>query len=134
LTIAVNRSLSLLFLIATSAIVLWRTYAVKAGAPAPKIRTIPALEAISEVVGRATEMGRPVHFTSGVGKIDDEFAPQTIAATGILGHLAKMCAEYDASLVVSVSPTLVFPVQQEAVRMGYAEAGKIDKYSEDQVR
>jgi hypothetical protein len=129
-----NKTLSLFWILLTACVVLWRMSAAKNGGPLPTIRKIPALEAIPEVVGRATEMGRPIHFTSGVGRIDDEFAPQTIAATQILEHIAKMSAEYNADLVVSVSPTLVFPVQQEAVRTGYALAGKIDQFSEDQVR
>ncbi|MDP2859372.1 MAG: hypothetical protein Q8P50_15550 [Bacillota bacterium] len=134
MNLAMNKVLSLLFLIVSGAVILRQISLVKRGGPLPTIRKIAALEAISEVVGRATEMGRPVHFTSGVGKIDDEFAPQTMAATEILSNLARLCAEYGAKLLVSVCPTLVFPVQQDAVRHGYALAGKIDEYSEDQVR
>ncbi|MCL4424775.1 MAG: hypothetical protein M1553_04855, partial [Firmicutes bacterium] len=35
----------------------------RAGLPIPAIRKLAGLDAIDEAIGRATEMGRPVHFS-----------------------------------------------------------------------
>lgn len=122
------------FLIASSVWVLWQIRRTQAGGPLPEIRKIAAIEAIPEVIGRAVEMGRPVHFTSGVGKINDEFAPQTIAATEILSHITKLCAQYDAQIVTTVAPALVLPIQEDAMRSGYSQAGKPEEFNPDQIR
>ncbi|MGE5652990.1 MAG: DUF6754 domain-containing protein, partial [Bacillota bacterium] len=44
---------------------------------APKIRRIAGLDSIEEGLGRATEMGRPVHYTPGLSDITADTAPQT---------------------------------------------------------
>ena len=44
------------------------------------IRKIPGLDAIEEAIGRATEMGRPVHYCPGIGGISAVEAPQTFRA------------------------------------------------------
>ena len=49
------------------------------GSWTPKIRRLAGLDAIEEAVGRATEMGAPVHFSPGIGNISDDSAPQTFA-------------------------------------------------------
>jgi hypothetical protein len=131
---AMQRSFTLALLVISVGVILWQIQKTKAGGPLPQIRKIAALEAIPEVVGRAVEMGRPVHFTSGVGRLDDEFAPQTLAATEILSHITKLAAEYDAEIVTTVAPALVLPVQTDAMRQGYALAGKQEQFSESQVR
>ncbi|MDP2873164.1 MAG: hypothetical protein Q8P31_11595 [Bacillota bacterium] len=128
------RSLTLFMLVVGCGWILWQIQRTKSGGPLPKIRKIAAIEAIPEVIGRAVEMGRPVHFTSGVGKIDDEFAPQTIAATEILSHISKLCADYDAEIVTTVAPALVLPIQEDAMRAGYTMAGKPENFSPDQIR
>lgn len=132
---AINRLLTLALVAGSMAVMIWQIAKARAGGPLPQIRKIAALEAIPEVVGRAVEMGRPIHFSSGFGRIDDEHAPQTLAATEILGHISKIAAEYDAQIVTTVCQALVLPVQADAMRQGYAMAGKQEKFSEDnQVR
>ena len=126
--------MSLAFLVFTTAAVLWYIARTKAGGPLPEIRKIAALEAIPEVVGRAVEMGRPVHFTSGVGRINDDFVFKDTAATEILSHISKICAEYEADIVTTVAPALVLPIQEDAMRQGYAAAGKPDAFTGDQIR
>ncbi len=128
----INKSITFMFVIGFSAIVYYSIS--KAKQTLPGIRRIEALEAISEAVGRATELGRPLHFTTGIGAVTDEFAPQTLAGLRILSYTSKMCAEYDCNIINTVMPPLVLPLAQEMVKQGYAEAGKIDYYRDDMVR
>jgi len=90
-----------------------------------KIRKIPALEAVSEVIGRAVEQGRPVHFTSGgTGSLSDALAPQLLAGVGVLSHISKTCAELDAKLVVSeVHPDLL-PLVVSTIETSYQIYGR----------
>jgi len=94
------------------------------------IRRIAGLEAVQEAVGRATEMGKPVLFVPGIADIDDI---QTIAAVTILGRVATMVAEYDASLLVPCSRSLVMSTAQEVVKEAYLEAGRPDAYRRENI-
>lgn len=100
----------------------------------PHIRRIAGLDSIEEAVGRATEMGKPVHFSPGIGGITDEVAPQTFAGMEILGFVTELTAKYNTELIVSIRTPVVFPIAQEIVRQGYLAAGKPDMFKEDTVR
>jgi hypothetical protein len=95
------------------------------------IRRIAGLEAVQEAVGRATEMGKPILYVPGIADIDDI---QTIAAVTILGRVATMVAEYDASLLVPCSRSLVMSTAQEIVKEAYLEAGRPDAYHRENIR
>jgi hypothetical protein len=99
-----------------------------------KLRAIAGLEAIEESVGRATEMGKPVHFTPGLGDIVATNAAETFAAMEILAYVTNLAAKYNAQLVVTIRQPNVFPLAQESVRQGFLAAGKPDMYREDTVR
>ncbi|MGH7369308.1 MAG: DUF6754 domain-containing protein, partial [Candidatus Methylomirabilaceae bacterium] len=59
------------------------------------LRRIAGLDAVEEAIGRATEMGRPILYLTGS---DDMSSLSTIAATVILGQVAKRTAVYDTQL------------------------------------
>lgn len=107
------------------------TQRAKAGAPVPPIRKIPGLEAVDEAIGRATEMGRPVHFTTGLGGVD---SAATFAGWAFLGHIAKQCALYDTKLINTNRYYVVMTVCEEIIRQGYLEAGRPDAFNPDDVR
>lgn len=92
------------------------------------LRRIPGLNAVDEAIGRATEMGKPIYFLTGrLGMA----SVSTIAATTILGEIAKRVAQYDAQLRVPHTDPIVMAVCQEIVREAYIEAGRPDAYQED---
>src|SRR3990172_2293367 len=77
------------------------------------LRKIGGLDAVDEALGRATEMGKPVlfvHGLTGMGSIS------TIAATSILGRIARKIADYDANLKVVNNNPIVMSVSQEVVK------------------
>lgn len=103
----------------------------RAGLPLPEIKRIPGLEAFDEAVGRATEMGRPVHMTNydeGIGTED------TFAYWSYMAYVAKLCAQYDTRLIVTDSSYLCNAVHQDIVRQAYLEAGRPDAFNPDDIR
>ncbi len=89
------------------------------------IRPIAGLEAVNDAIGRATEMGRPILYITGLGGISDI---ATIASMLILGHLAKRTAAYETPIIVPCNDPLVMTAEREIVHQSYIEAGKPDAY------
>jgi hypothetical protein len=102
---------------------------IKAGRK-PFIRKIAGLEAVTEAVGRATEMGRPILFVPGIQDMNDI---QTVAGVTILGHIGRTVAEYDSQLVVPTSRALVMTTARETVKEAYLAAGRPDSYDENNI-
>ena len=94
------------------------------------IRPIRGLQAVEEGIGRATEMGRPILYTSGVGDIR---APGVLASIGILGWVAELVARHGASLVYPVNNAYNLAIGQEVVRDAYLRAGRPDEYRDEMV-
>jgi hypothetical protein len=94
------------------------------------VRRIAGVDAIEDAVGRSTEMGRPVLYVTGVEEAQDI---QTIAGLLILGHVAKITAEYDTEIRVANAFPLTMVVAEEMVRQGYANAGRLDAHKPENV-
>ena len=94
------------------------------------IRKIAGIDAIEEAVGRSTEMGRPVLYVTGTEDINDI---QTIASLLVLGHVAKMVAEYDTEIKVANFFPITMTVAEDIVRQGYARAGRSDAHKPENV-
>lgn len=109
--------------------VLWYIAQAKAGKNL-YVRRIAGLDAVSEAVGRATEMGRPVYYICGIQDMDNV---ETIAGTTILGQVAKLTAEYDAELQVPTARSLVMVTCRETVKEAHLSVGRPDSYREDNI-
>lgn len=121
--------------IVVMAIVVFATLTMaKNGTWVPKIRKIAGLDSVEEAVGRATEMGAPVHFTPGLADVTADTAPQTFAGLEVLGFVTELTAKYNTELIVTIRIPNVFPLAQEIVRQGYIAAGKPDMFKEDTVQ
>ncbi len=94
------------------------------------IRRIAGLDAVEESVGRATEMGKPILFVSGIGGVG---APATISAMNILGEVAKKTAQYGTALIVPNSDPVVFTIAREVVKEAHTRVGRPDTYKADNV-
>ncbi|MFA5795031.1 MAG: DUF6754 domain-containing protein [Candidatus Brocadiia bacterium] len=94
------------------------------------IRHIPGLDAIEETIGRATEMGKPILYVNGLLGMD---SLSTIAATSILGKVARKVANYDSQIQVPCYDPIVMSVCQEVVKEAYVEAGRPDAFKEDNI-
>lgn len=112
------------------AIVIATIYWVRGRAEEVYIRPIAGLEAVNDAIGRATEMGKPIVYVSGLSGIGDI---ATIAAMLILGHLSRRSAAYETEILVPCQDPLVMTTEREIVRQAYTEAGKPDAYRPDNI-
>jgi hypothetical protein len=99
----------------------------------PVIRPIPAIEALDEAVGRAVELGRPVHFSTGMSGLDNAFAPQTIAGLSIMKEVAKLCGEYEVPMRYTATRSYMIPIAEDIIKSSYLTCGKPEMYSPDSV-
>ncbi len=92
-----------------------------------RIRRIPGLDAIEEVVGRSVEMGRPIFDIIGMGSFTDNYATQTVAGLSILSYVSTLCARLGAKLYAPQADVGVMPVAIELVRDAYRVEGKLEE-------
>ena len=118
---------NLVFVVAFTSVLLASIAAARRN-PHVHLRRIAGLDAVEEAIGRSTEMGRPILYLTGSGGMDEV---STIAATVILGEVAKKVAHYDTSLKVPHRDPIVMAVCQEIVKEAYVAAGRPDAYKDD---
>ncbi len=94
------------------------------------IRRIAGIEAVDDAIGRATEMGMPMLYITGLGGIG---SVSTLASLNILGRVALRAAEYDTPLLVPATDPFVMVVEREIVKGAHMDAGRPDTYREDNV-
>jgi hypothetical protein len=94
------------------------------------LRPISGLEAVDEAIGRATEMGKPILYSSGTGKMD---RPATIASMNILGSVIEKVAEYNTPLIFPNKDPVVMAVAQEVAYEAYTRAGHPDNFNPDNI-
>ncbi len=94
------------------------------------IRKIAGLDAIDDALGRATEMGKPILFSFGLGVLTDMVV---MAALPLLRRIAGRSARYSTRLLVPNADPLVMTAAQETVKEAYTEAGRPDLYNADNV-
>jgi len=94
------------------------------------IRRIAGMDAVTEAVGRATEMGKPVLYIAGIQDMDNV---QTVAGLTILGSISKLIAQYETHLLMPTSRSLVMSTARETVKEAYLSAGRPDAYREDSI-
>tara|TARA_B110000438_G_scaffold299785_1_gene350685 strand:+ start:1259 stop:2146 length:888 start_codon:yes stop_codon:yes gene_type:complete len=94
------------------------------------LRPIPAMKAMEEAVGRATEMGNSVLYVPGISGLDEI---DTISGVIILGHVAGMTAEYEADLHVPCCVPIVMEAAKESCKEAYLKKGRPDLYNDNMV-
>ncbi len=128
-----GRIMILLFLILIAASMYYYIRRAQAG-HIPDVRPIAGLDVLREVVGRATEMGRPVFMTPGGGDVTDASSVETLAGLAILDEVASLTAEYDIPLRVTVRRPNIYPIAQEIVQQSYLRAGKPEAVTPEMVQ
>lgn len=94
------------------------------------IRPISGLEAIDDAIGRATEMGKPILYSAGLGKME---RVATMASMNILGSVAEKVAAYNTQLIFPNYDPVVMAVAQEVVKEGYTKAGRPEAFNPDNI-
>ena len=97
-----------------------------------KIRTLAALEALPEAVGRCAEMGKPMFYTTGIGaSLSSANGAYTLASITILGRLSRLLAQAGVPLKLFTSTIDAMPLIEETIRNAYTMEGKPEDYSDD---
>jgi len=118
-----------ILLAVTTAYYLRRT---SAGKPLPKIRCLPAFDAIEEGVGRAVETGKMVYCDPGIGGlITGPYVPMTLAGLNVFRYTARLCARRGARIVFGTNNTQVLAVGKGIMEEAYKAEGKIEDYRPD---
>jgi len=135
LQIAINEGMvaSLVFVVIMTVVILVTLFAARGGMYVPKLRKLPALDAIEEAVGRATEMGRPIIYGTGLSGLADENAAQTVAGLSVLGYTAEMAAKYGARLIYCVYDPSIQPLAYEIVQQAHVRAGHPETFNPDNI-
>jgi len=122
----------LLFLFVLTLLSIWL---VRSKGMKVHVRRLAGIDAINEAIGRATELARPVHFTTGtMATLYGEEGPQILAGLSILSHIASQTAKYRTPLVVTVCHPSTLPLAEEIVRESYLKEGRADEFRPDMVR
>lgn len=132
MTIIAGRVVTFWTLLLTVASILYGVQAAKK--KLPKIRPPAGLVAIEEAVGRATEMGRPIHYSPGTGSLATAVAPQVFAAFSILGLVCRTAARMGTKVITTIRYPELVPLAQEVMSTAYRQEGRPDLYTEDLVR
>jgi hypothetical protein len=90
-----------------------------------ELRPLPALEAISEGIGRSAEMNRPVYMTPGMSDVG---TATTIAGLAVLDVMATQCAKLDVPLL-TVFGHGALGAAEMIVAEAYRREGKAELYS-----
>ena len=95
------------------------------------LRIIPGIKAIEEAIGRATEQGKPIVFTTGWG--GDIQRPTTLAALNLLRFVAAKASAYGCRVLFPTHDPVIAETAKEIIRTAYNEAGHPDQFREDDV-
>jgi hypothetical protein len=98
----------------------------------PTFRKIPGLDALPEMVGRAAEMGKSVHYTTGLGELTSNVAPQLVAGLSVLSYVSELCAKVGVKIVYTVYQSQVMPIATELMKEAYTRAGKAEDFNADE--
>jgi hypothetical protein len=109
--------------------ILWRTFAASRGRQF-FIRRIPGIDAIEESVGRATEIGRPIIFSTGIGALDNM---QTLAGLRVLSWVARKCVQMLVRIIVPIAEPVVISAAGDILREAYRQEGREDSFDPNDV-
>jgi len=100
----------------------------------PYIRQIPALDAIVEGVGRATELGKPVYVVPGRGSLSSGASADTLAANSLMSYVAEVAAKVGTKVITTAAFPELLPLFEDTIRTGYAAAGRPELFDPGDIR
>lgn len=86
----------------------------------PKIRDLPALEVIPEMIGRAAEMGAKCLWSPGIRKSVDA---RVICGLSILEKVSELAVEKGSSVVSVTAGPVLMPLIEDAMITGFTNIG-----------
>lgn len=96
----------------------------------PKIRRLPAIDAIDEAIGRCAEMGKPLHYCPGIGGISNR---DTIPGIAIAAYVARKCADLGVRYIFTFRHASIQPIAMDMIQEAYQLVGKPEEFNPDDV-
>ena len=97
------------------------------------IRRVPAIDAIEEGIGRATELGKPVIASCGMSPSGIDAS--TVAGLSMLSYIAKLCARNDLKLLAPMGGSeesyTTMELARDLVETQYKLEGKGESFNLD---
>ena len=123
--------IEVILVLAISVFMLW----IGSKKDALPLRRLAALDVIDEFVGRSVEMGRPVLVTpaSRFG-LQSNYAPSTIVGLDMVAHVARLCCEAEAEIIIAVGQPDVLTIAFELYRDACEATGHPEMYKPENVR
>ena len=94
----------------------------------PTMKTLAALDALEEGVGRAAEMGKPVWFGTGMFGLAGQYTVMNICGLRILSAVAELCGKYGVWLQYMANQPNILPVARDLIEEGYDKGGRPEMY------
>jgi hypothetical protein len=94
-----------------------------------KLRRLPQIDVIDELVARAVEMGRELWFLSGSGTLTNAYVlPGILSTFGIASYVTEQCAKYGAKLHHVCRLPIAYNIHFEIAREAYEKVGKPEDF------
>ncbi len=98
-----------------------------------ELRRLAPLDAMLEGIGRAVELGKPVHFSAGVDRAGPG-DPDRGHSYPLLRYVAMECAKRNCRLITTVGKADVYAVCDQIVKEASVDAGKPEWYKPEDVQ
>jgi len=123
-----GRGLGLVVLVIVIVAILYYLRRAEGGQLA-RIRRLPQIDVIDEIVARCVEMNKELWFLSGQGRMTYATQlPGILSTFGILSYVTQRCAEYGAKIHHPSMLPLAYNIQFEIMREAYELAGKPEDF------
>lgn len=123
-----GRSVGLLFLTFVVSAIIYYLWQGDKGELA-KLRRLPQIDVIDELVARAVEMKRELWLLTGSGTLTDAFVlPGILSTFGITAYVTEQCAKYGAKIHHICRLPIAYNIHFEIMREAYEKAGKLEEF------
>jgi len=130
-----DRQIQFVLLIITMAVAAYTIYKAQLG-KLPKIRELPAMQAIEECIGRATEMGKPVLYVSGYGLVDitSSRGAGHLAGLGIFGYIAERAVKMGVRVIAILGWPSMIPIAEALLKNAYSKEKRDQEFNSNDVQ
>ena len=94
------------------------------------IRRIQGLNYIDDAVGRATEMGKPIAFSPGIGGL----SILTLQALSGLTHVVRKAARYGTRVIACVCDAMIYTIADEMCKDAYEAENASEFFNGNDIR
>ena len=123
-----GRSLGFVILLIVTAAIIYYLRRAEAG-DLVKLRRLPQIDVIDEIIARCVEMNKELWFLSGQGTMTNASQlPGILSTFGILSYVTEKCAEVGCKIHHPTFLPVAYNIQYEIMREAYEAAGKPEEF------